>query len=303
MESSSFKVLGVPVDCTGRPGLCDRAPTVLRRLGVMQALGLAGDFCDLPVRIDDPRRDSASGVKGAAAVVDANLVVARAVESVLREGKRPILLGGCCSYLMGAIGGARSVMGRIGLTYVDGHLDLYDGLTSPEGECADMPLAFLTGHGPAILHPVMGGSTPMMCEDIALIGHRDSQIAESRGSILPGDLGAGLLDRDAAAVRRIGGTEIAAEILAHHRAGARRFWLHLDWDVLDEAELPSADYLMPNGLGWDELVDVLAPLVRSPMLIGLSTACYNPDNDPDLADGRKIVTALSRVFDTQERPR
>jgi arginase len=300
MERSGFTVLGVPVDCTGRAGLCDRAPTILRRLGVMESLGLEREFMELPVRIDDSMRDPGSGVKGAAAVVDANCVVRRAVEAILREGKRPILLGGCCSYLMGAVGGARAALGRLGLTYVDGHLDLYDGRTSPEGECADMPLAFLTGNGPSILDPVMGVSAPIKAEDLALIGYRDARLAASRGSVLPGDLGPGLLDRDAAAIRHLGSGHVANEILAHHRAGARRFWLHLDWDVLDETELPSADYLMPDGLNWGELVDLLTPLVRSPRMIGLSTACYNPDNDPDRTDGRRIVAALARVFDAQE---
>ena len=293
---SGFDVLGVPVDCTGRPGLCDRAPTVLRRLGIMAALGLAGDFPELAVRIDDPARDPVSGVKGAAQVADANHVVRRAVEAILRDGRRPILLGGCCSYLMGAIGAARAVLGRLGLCHVDGHLDLYDGRTSPEGECADMPLAFLTGHGPDLLDAVMGAHAPIGAADVALIGHRDTHLAAPRGSVLPADLGPGLLERDSDAVRRIGPARIAAQVLAHHRRGARRFWLHLDWDVLDQTALASADYPMPDGLSWDELVALMTPLVHSPMLIGLSTACYNPDNDPDLTDGRRIVGALARIF-------
>ena len=36
----------------------------------------------------------------------------------------------------------------MGLAYLDGHLDLYDGQTSTTGEPADMPISVLTGNGP-----------------------------------------------------------------------------------------------------------------------------------------------------------
>ena len=70
----------------------------------------------------------------------------------------------------------------------------------------------------------------------------------------------------------------SAERLAE-RAGS--FWLHLDVDVLDEAAMPATDYLMPAGLDWDELAELLAPLGASPALAGVSLACLNPEKDPD----------------------
>jgi hypothetical protein len=32
------------------------------------------------------------------------------------------------------------------------------------------------------------------------------------------------------------------------------------------------------------------------MLIGMSTACYNPDNDPGREDGKQIVETLRQIF-------
>jgi arginase len=72
------------------------------------------------------------------------------------------------------------------------------------------------------------------------------------------------------------------------------FWLHFDVDVLDQAVFPATDYLMPGGLSWDELHEVLPPLLASPQLIGTSLACYNPEKDPGLSCGRTLVEALTR---------
>jgi arginase len=46
------------------------------------------------------------------------------------------------------MGGLRAEGEDVRLVYLDGHVDLYDGRTSPTGEAADMPLAVLLGAGP-----------------------------------------------------------------------------------------------------------------------------------------------------------
>jgi arginase len=86
----------------------------------------------------------------------------------------------------------------------------------------------------------------------------------------------------------LGPAELRATGLA--AAGARaaqrlardggRFWVHLDVDVLDEQAMPATDYLMPDGLQWDELAALLRPLGASPGLAGLSLGCLNPQKDP-----------------------
>ena len=60
----------------------------------------------------------------------------------------PFLVGGCCTLVPGALAGARDGLGQVGLAYVDGHLDTYDGQTSPTGEAADMPVSVIAGNGP-----------------------------------------------------------------------------------------------------------------------------------------------------------
>jgi arginase family enzyme len=48
--------------------------------------------------------------------------------------------------------------------------------------------------------------------------------------------------------------------------------------VLDERVFPATDYLQPDGLDWDELAALLAPLTAAEALVGASLTCYNTDN-------------------------
>lgn len=294
MPKENLALIGVPIDCTGNAGGCDRAPWVFRKLGVQAAIGASHDFNDLSVRIDSKQRDKRSGVIGADSVVRVNTETREKVETTLRKGLTPIMLGGCCSYLMGALAAARRVFGKVGLAYLDGHMDLYDGTTSPDGECADMPMAFIFGKGPAILNDVFGQA--FAPGDVSLVGYRDRYLAEPQGSILPEYFGPDFHQLDADGLRARGMKSVATDILAHQASDGKRFWLHLDWDILDEKILPSADYLMPGGLTLQEMVDLVRPLVQSPYMVGMSTACYNPDNDTDLRDGKKLVRAMGNIF-------
>ena len=74
--------------------------------------------------------------------------VRAAVRDVVADGARPLVLGGCCALVPGALAGLRDAVGALGVAYVDGHVDVYDGATSPTGEGADMPMSVAFGLGP-----------------------------------------------------------------------------------------------------------------------------------------------------------
>jgi arginase len=219
----------VPIDSVGRAGGTEHAPAAVREHDLPARLG-ALDRGDLDVRIHGDERDPATGVIGIADTLATTRAVRGAVRDIVADGRRALVLGGCCALVPGALAGLRDVVGALGVAYVDGHVDVYDGTTSPTGEGADMPMSVAFGRGP------------------------DAWV-------------------DAAGV---------AGARAADRLGpdGRPFWIHLDLDVLDERAMPATDYLMPEGLEWDELAQVLAPLGASPALAGLSLGCLNPEKDP-----------------------
>ena len=74
------------------------------------------------------------------------------------------------------------------------------------------------------------------------------------------------------------------------------FFVHLDVDVLGEDEMPATDYLMPAGLDWDELAELLAPLGAAEHLTGLSLGCLNPEKDPDGTYTERTVALLEATL-------
>jgi arginase len=292
---SPWTAIGVPIDSVGRSGGTEGAPAALREAGLLARLGIS-DRGDLDVRIRGDERDPETGIVGAPDVLGMTATVRAAIRELAASGERPLVLGGCCSLVPGALAGVRDALGAVGVANLDGHVDVYDGVTSPTGEGADMPLGVAFGLGPAAWVEAAGGATTEPARAVVL-GARDEEEARDIATLLEGAL-AELLVLSPDDLRRRGlraSGELAAERLAE-RAG--RFWIHLDVDVLDEGAMPATDYLMPGGLEWEELAELLGPLCASTGVTGLSIGCLNPEKDP----GGRLTQRTCDLVATALRP-
>lgn len=289
MEPLTF--IGVPIDSVGRSGGTEHGPEALRELGLPAALQ-GGDAGDLAIRIRGEDRDPTSGILAAADVLAATTVIRAAVAERIAAGERPFLAGGCCAELPGALAGARDALGGpLGLVHFDGHLDLYDGETSPTGEAADMPVSVALGLGPEAWVAAAGGASTGS-DRAAIVGFRDREESREHAMRQPETLDPVPILRSADDLRASGAGAGAAQV--EERLAARgAFWLHFDVDVLDRDVFPATDYLLPGGLDWPQASEVLAPLLSSSALVGASLGCYNPEKDPDRACGRILVEVLA----------
>jgi arginase len=286
-------VLGVPIDSVGRSGGTELAPAALREAGLVERLG-AADRGDLDVRIRGDARDPDTGIVGSPDVLAMTAVVRAAVAEMVGAGERPLVLGGCCSLVPGALAGVRDAAGSVGIANVDGHVDVYDGASSPMGEAADMPLGVAFGRAPAEWVAAAGG--PSTSPDRGLVlGARDPEEAVDVAGLLEGDL-AELLVLSPEDLRAQGLGDAGAFAAGSLTERAGRYWIHLDVDVLDERAMPATDYLMPGGLEWDELGELLEPLCASPAVAGLSLGCLNPEKDPGGRLARRTCDLLVDVL-------
>lgn len=292
-------ITGVPIDSVSAPEPgsepfgTELAPVALRAAGLASAVA-ATDAGDLPVRLAGRVRDTQTGVVGWPAVRALTQAVRLQASEITAGGRVPFLVGGCCTLVPGALAGARDSLGQVGLAYVDGHLDTYDGQTSPTGEAADMPVSVIAGNGPEdwsaeVGAPLVGLNT------LALLGPRDRAEAQTLGAVLPEDCG---LVRELGPVQlRNRGLSAAGQDAAERLSWAGgRYWLHLDVDVLSEEVFPATDYLMPGGLDLAELRALMEPLARGPGLAGLSLGCYNPGKDTDGAGARALVELFGQLL-------
>jgi arginase len=281
-------LIGVPIDSIGRAGGTELTPAALRDAGVADALS-ARDAGDLDVRITGEQRDRDTGIVGYPSVVSSTEGIREGVRASLERGEFPIVLGGCCTLLPGVLRAFGDLGRRTAIAYLDGHYDLYTGVTSPTGEAADMPLAMLLGDGP----PALIGDGPLVdAADVAVIGARDREEAVGLGSPMPEDVGIAL-DRDPDRVAAEGPAAVSAEVL--DRLGAP-IWVHLDVDVLTTEDFPATPYLQPGGMTADQVVEVVRPIVRSGRCAGIDVTCYDPDMDEDGSSARRLVELLGRIL-------
>ncbi|MEU6082649.1 arginase family protein [Streptomyces sp. NPDC047108] len=303
MTSSSEVVLvGVPVTCVGMPEPGDpstgteKAPAALRAAGLADAVAAVADLGDLDVRLTGPERDAGTGVQGWPSVRATTEKLRAGIAEIIGADRLPLVLGGDCTLLPGALAGAHDALGNVGLAYLDGHLDLYDGRTSTTGEPADMPLSVVTGNGPAAWCESVGA--PLVSPGrLALLGPRDRAEAAGLHAAMPEDIGL-RAEADPEDLRARGLPEAGAEARDQLSVGASaRFWVHLDVDVLDEEVFPATDYLMPGGLTLGELHALMRPLAADPALLaGLSVGCYNPAKDPDGSGAEALVALLEELL-------
>jgi arginase len=283
-------LLGAPWDCSGTDRGEARAPAALRAAGLADRVDV--DLGDAATAITSSRRDEATGVRALPDTIAAARALAATLADGIRAhpGRRPLILGGDCSLLLGVF--ARAA-GDTGLWFVDGHPDYLDASSSDTGETADLELALLTGDGPASLTG-LGGTVPMVApRHVALIGHRTAGLDPASAAEVA-RLPAELFTLDAPTVLRdpAGAGDRAAAWAG--RLGLP-MWLHLDVDVLDPAVLPAVTYPQPGGPDFDQLAAVLAPLAASPGLVGVSVADFRPDLDPDGAYAEPLVALLDRT--------
>jgi arginase len=286
MHDGGWLTIGAPMDGSGTGRGERRAPAALREHRLAERLG-ATDFGDLRIEVTDSARDPRTGVTGFDDVVHGSRVVRDAVASAISAGWRPLVIGGCCSIVPGTLAGVRRQLGPVGLVFVDGHLDLFDGETSGTGELAGMDLAVLVGHGPPELTGLAGAAPIVDAGDVLALGDADGERRRRFGAPGPDEVAPALRVIDAAALRA--GREVPVP--------SAPYWLHLDVDVLDESAMPAVSYPTQSGLDWDALERLLAPLARSDRLIGVNVTDYNADRDPDGALGRRLADLLVRVLD------
>jgi arginase len=284
-------VLGVPTNSAGTVDGVARAPSVLREVGLIDALRDHAEVLDHgDVTLPVPSRDRDAEIH----IIDPDGLVALVsrvrdgVTDILDEGRFPLVIGGDCPLLLGCLAAARRGR-RVGLLFVDGHEDAYLPAQSPTGEAADMELAFALGIADASWSQELSAVLPLVAPtDVGILGARDAAVLRAQGIASLGELMA-VVSGDRLAADPTGETATATSFLPDP------WWLHLDLDVLSTEALPAVDYPQPSGLGWGELSRVVETALTD-MPVGWDVTIYNPELDPARVHARRIVEFLGRLI-------
>jgi arginase len=209
------------------------------------------------------------------AIREFSVDLAGKVGAVPGDGHFPLVLGGDCDNLVGNMLTLRS-FGRLGLVFIDGHLDFrHQSNSEVVGATTGAERALVSGRCPQ-QQTNIGGSRPLVRDgDIVALGERE----DDPETLAARDTGIevwGLL-----AVRKIGPGEAAARVVATLKAnGVDGFWSHLDADVLDDEVMLAVDSRQPDGLSYAELIELLRILLRSDPAVGMQVTIFDPELDP-----------------------
>jgi arginase len=270
----TFTVLDAPCNLGLRPPAPGFEPGVRRLADALRACGLVKRLGAHDAgRVDAPAYVSVPVNR--AALSGYTRVLADRVGELVDAGARPLVLGGDCSILLGAMLALRR-RARYGLVHVDGHLDFrHPGWSGGIGAVAGEDLAGVTGRLEAELSDIDGLGPYVLDADTVHLGDREADPGEH------------------AAIAETGITVLGLDDLRARGpvVPAVPYWVHVDADVLDSALLPAVDSPAPGGLTFEELSALLRTLLEGPV-VGLQITVFDPDLDPDGTQANALTDCL-----------
>lgn len=195
----------------------------------------------------------------------------------VRDGRQLLVLGGDHSCAIGTWSGVAQALapkGRLGLIWVDAHLDAHTPETSVSKAPHGMPLAALLGHGSTALTGIFGWSEKVSPAHLVLIGVRSYEPAER---LLLEKLGVRVMYMEEVAQR--GFEECFARARTAVTADCAGWGVSFDLDGLDPLEAPATGTPVDKGISLLQATAALGMCRDDPRFIGLEIAEYNPLKD------------------------
>ena len=290
------ELIGVPTNSSGTVDGVARAPEVLRRRGLARALASQPEFTDAGdlVLMSPQRRRGPSGLLAEDALITMIGQVRAAVRAARSAGRFPLLVGGDCPVLLGALAALQAEQDQPGLLFVDGHEDAWPPSASPTGEAADCELGLALRLFDADVDSQLRDALPRLRpEHVVAMGPRDDDELASAGiATLAGQLRALLRPAELAAADCAAAAASAAALLP------APWWLHVDLDALATSSLAAVDYQQPGGLTWEQLTQITSAALATEGCAGWSVCIYNPDLDPDHRGADDIISYLTHAITT-----
>lgn len=293
MNNRNISIIGAACGYGAQDHGCEDGPVILQSYGFLDQLKKSGisyqldDILRLP---EDHHRDDLSSVS----IFCEELALK--VSKSLSRGDFPIVLGGDHSCAIGTWSGVKNALpeqGRLGLIWIDAHMDSHTYATTPSRAIHGMPLACLLGYGEERLIHLASPLPKLLPENVCLIGTRSFEAGEAR---LLQQLGVRIFFMEE--IMQRGMETVWNEALSIVQNDTSGFGISLDLDVFDPLEEPGVGSPEPGGVLKNKLVIMLSTLKNNPEFLAMEIVEYNPYLDKDFVTARAVcdlVTALANT--------
>jgi arginase len=289
-QPKKIALIGAPSSAAAFLPGSEKAPAALRAAGLIERLQSAGfeviDHGDCAPRMfaDDEEHRRARNVSEI--VAGLGDLKTRA-ELAVKSGALVLVLGGDCAQTIGLLTAARRYYKHLNLFWMDRDADLNTPATTPSGRIDGMVVAGIIGKGaPELVR--FWGEPPLVREpDVYLFGIERLDPPEQE--FLAKSPMRHMLAID---VQRKSPAAAAQAALTHLHADSREYVVHLDTDLISNADFPAVNVPADGGLPISDVKAALVEALRSNFLVGLTVAQYNPDKDPDSSAATKLVNLL-----------
>jgi arginase len=292
-RSRRIDLIGVPTDAGASCRGAALGPDALRASGLMERL------VDIGYAVADLGDLAVAGRLSAGEEIDALAI--RASEAgyrSLRNGARPVFLGGDHSISMGSVAGVARHCAETGqplfVLWFDAHGDFNTWATTETGNIHGMSLARLCGEPGFANSPEW--FAPVDPANVMILGARALDFEEAR---LLARSGVQVVGMDA--IARTGLAAALEEFLARVEAVNGHLHLSLDVDALDPSLAPGVGTTVPGGLSLDEAHLVMEMLHRSGRVGSLDLVELNPVLDHHSASADLMVDLAARLFGEANR--
>jgi arginase len=270
-------IVGVPMDLGASRRGVDMGPSAIRYAKLHDKLKRLGidsivDHGNLHVPIRESAHVDQAAAKYFNVIRDVCDQLAAVVQTAVREGGMPVILGGDHSIAMGTLEGLTRAYGHPpGVIWIDAHADINNPESSSSGNVHGMPLWFALDNGFA------RASTTVQ------IGLRDVDPSEKQLLRASGVKAFSMTDVD-----KLGMMRVMEEALSIAGSGEAPIHVSFDMDGIDPSEAPGTGTPVKGGLSFREAHLVMEMLYDGGRLGSIEMVEINP-----ILDHRNQTAALA----------
>ncbi|MBL0938368.1 MAG: arginase [Gemmatimonadaceae bacterium] len=291
------QLIGVPLDLGASRRGVDMGPSAMRISSLVQQLSRLGITVQDVGNVTVPERATLSGAPDAAllAITQVCAELAQWTATAVRDGVRPIVMGGDHSIAAGSVAGTATAFAekgqRIGLLWLDAHADINTPETSLSGNVHGMPAAHLLGLGHPPLAQLASVYPAIRPEHLVYVGLRDLDEAEREAIRALGIRAFTMRDIDERGLRSV--MEEALQITTTGTAGVH---VSFDLDWVDPAVAPGVGTPVQGGATRREAHLAMEIIHDSGAMLAMDLVEVNPILDHRNATAELAADLVASAF-------